>query len=46
MGATRCTCVWGVRPLIRLVGDPTCPAYTLHVLVESAGPARDRSPES
>ncbi|WP_434994455.1 hypothetical protein [Arthrobacter sp. Ld5] len=43
MSATRCTCVWSARPLIRLVGDPTCPAFTLHVLTDTDGHARDRT---
>ncbi|MBG6224906.1 hypothetical protein IWX63_001468 [Arthrobacter sp. CAN_A2] len=45
MSATRCTCVWTARPLVRLVDDPMCPAYTLHVLKASAGGSRDHTTE-
>ncbi|WP_206687055.1 hypothetical protein [Arthrobacter bussei] len=42
MSATRCTCVWGARPLVRLVMDPACPAFTLHVLRDTVRPFGER----
>lgn len=46
MSATRCTCVRSARTLVRLLVDPVCPAYTLHLLHDGSGKVPDRAADA